>query len=71
MKKRGLLVVVAVLLTTAVWAQENSAEQIFKEYAGNEECTTLTVNKNVLHLVADLKSEEPEVKESSLQDWKT
>ncbi len=62
MKKRGLFVAVAVLFTASAWAQENSAEKIFKEYAGNGECTTLTVNKNVLNLVADLKSEEPEVR---------
>ena len=53
----------AVLFGTAVFGQENPAEQIFKKVAGAGECTTLTVNKNVLKLAAGLQKDEPEVQQ--------
>jgi hypothetical protein len=62
MKKRGLLFVLAVMITVAVSAQK-SAEDVFKTYAGKGNCTVLTIPKGAISLAASLQEEDdPEVK---------
>ncbi len=73
MKKRGLLLVAAVMMTAMVFGQSKDAEQVFKAYAGAGNCTVLTVPKGALRLVASLQEDdEPEVKAflNSLQSVK-
>jgi hypothetical protein len=63
MKKQGLLLVVAVMITVAVSAQKKSAEDVFKTYAGKGNCTVLTIPKGAITLAASLQEEDdPEVK---------
>jgi hypothetical protein len=64
MKKRGLLLMMAVMITALVSAQQKSAEEVFKAYAGKGNCTVLTIPKGAIRLAASLQEEdEPEVKE--------
>ena len=64
MKKRGLLLVLAVMITALVSAQQKSAEEVFRAYAGKDNCTVLTIPKGAIRLAASLQEEdEPEVKE--------
>ena len=63
MKKKGLLLVAAVMMTAMVFGQSKNAEQVFKKYAGPQNCTVLTVPKGAIRLAASLQEEdEPEVK---------
>ncbi len=58
MKKRGLFIAVAVLLTASVWAQENVADQLFEKYAGRDGFTTVHITKGMFNLVSQLDSED-------------
>lgn len=55
--KRLISIAVAVLFTITISAQ-SSIDKLFSKYQGQEGFTTVTINGNMLHLLADISEDE-------------
>ncbi len=63
MKRTWILLALTMMVTTFVQAQQDDAGQLFRDLAGGEHCTVLTIPGGAIRLAASLQQDEPEVKD--------